>query len=166
MSYNLTGAARGGNQCSTLAGLTGLSGAATTYSTAALTIQYSVGGKAYAKAQVSGGATPTTDAADSLAFDPITANKACVFVWALNAAGTVQVFQGGVVSFTDTTAGSTSCPFPILPDTSTAFAYCVVQGISTVSGNWLLGTSNHNATGITITVTNVWRLPVPNPVTA
>ena len=42
------------------AGLTGLSGAATTFSTG-VTIPFSLMGKAYSKAAVAGGATPVVD---------------------------------------------------------------------------------------------------------
>ena len=60
MSLSLEGAT-GGNLCFVSAGLTGLSGAATTFSTGATTLQYTNQGKLLTKAQVSGGATPTTD---------------------------------------------------------------------------------------------------------
>jgi hypothetical protein len=166
MSYNLTGAAQGGNSVFVSAGLTGLSGAATTYSTGATSIQYSVNGKMpTAKAQVSGGASPTTDANSGVAFPAMAINKAAVFVWGLNAAGTVLVAQGPVVAWTDTTASSTVCPFPSIPDTMTPFAYHTIQNGAAGSA-WTFGASNWNATGITLpVVTNVSELPPTPPLT-
>lgn len=169
--YN-TRNAYGSTMCTTLAGLTGLSGAATTYSTAALTLQYSIGGKAYAKAQVSGGTTPVVDYADGLAYTPLTVGTACVFVWGFDKDGTIRVVQGQVVPFTDTTAASTATPFPVMPDGIAPFAYSVIQAAPAnattpyAGSGWLLGTSNHNVTGITITVTNVHTLPGDSPETA
>lgn len=164
MSYNLTNAAQGGNGCYVTAGLTGLSGAASTYSTSATTLQFSVNGKMFTKAQVSGGASPTTDANTAAAMT-LVANQAAVFVWGLNAAGTVIVAKGPTVAWTDTTAGSTVLPFPPLPDTFTPIAYHNVQAGAATVGTWTFGSSNWNATGITLpVVVNVCDLP-PSPAT-
>lgn len=135
------------------AALTGLSGAATTYSTSAF--GFANRGKVYAKAAVAGGTTPTTDGNTGSAMT-LTASQAAVFVWAIDTSGTVKVFKGPTVSWTDSTASSTACHFPPLPGDVTPFAYHTVQAGSTTSGTWTFGSSNWNATGISaVTVVNI-----------
>jgi hypothetical protein len=165
--FNMTNSAAGGNECFVSAGLTGLSGAASTYSTGSTTLQYCVNGIMKTKTQVSGGTTPTTDIVTGAAIKGMVANQACVFVWGLKADGTVVVAQGPIVSYTDTSANSTRCPFPILPDTVTPIAYVVIKAGATTSGTWTFGTSNWNATGIVVdTPVNVSNLPPSDPLTA
>lgn len=148
---------RGGSFLATKAGLTGISGAATTYSTGATTLQYSVKGKASTKAQVSGGATPTTDAVTALAIT-LAAGFATVVVWGLNAAGTVQVIKGSTEAL-DGQGNFVNAPqFPALPDTFTPFAYHLIQAGATAS-LFTFGSSNWNATGLTHTVVDVLILP-------
>lgn len=138
------------------AALTGLSGGATTYSSSAF--GYALNGDAYAKALVSGGTTPTTDG-NTGAPITLTANKARAIVWAVNAAGTVSVYAGPIVDWTDTTAGSTACPLPAIPGNVAPFAAHTVQAGSTTVGTWTFGSSNWNATGIaSITVRNLCQL--------
>lgn len=138
------------------AALTGLSGAATTYSTSLF--GYILNGQAFAKAAVAGGTTPTTDGNTAAAIT-LTANKARAIVWALNSAGTVSVYAGPIVDWVDTTASSTACPLPVLPGTVCPFAVHTIQGGSTLSGTWTFGSSNWNATGLTVgTVQNLGQL--------
>jgi hypothetical protein len=138
------------------AALTGLSGAATTYSSSAF--GYALNGDAFAKALVSGGATPTTDSNTGVAFKAQAINTACAYVWAVNAAGTVLLYQGPIVSWTDTTASSTPCPLPAIPGNVTSFAAHTVQNGATGS-SFTIGTSNWNQTGITApTVRNLCQL--------
>lgn len=138
------------------AALTGLSGAATTYSTSLF--GFALNGRHFAKAVVSGGATPTTDGNTGAAIT-LTANQARAIVWAVNSAGTYSVYAGPVVSWTDTSANSTVCPLPALPGNVTPFAAHTVQAGSTTSGTWTFGSSNWNATGIaSITVRNLCQL--------
>lgn len=133
--------------------LTGLSGAATTYSTSAA--PFSVRGTMYNKALVSGGTTPTTDGNSGVAMT-LTANHAACFVWAVNTSGTVSVYKGPTVDYTDTSAGSTACPLPTLPALICPFAVVVIKAGATVSGTWTFGSSNWNATGIVVdTVRNL-----------
>lgn len=142
------------------AGLTGLSGAATTYSTSAVTT--SVRGKASTRGAVSGGASPTTDGNSGLPMT-LTANKGCVFVWTTDAgaSGAIRVYQSRVLDLDS--AGnflSGQAPeFPNIPDTTVAFAYVVARAGSTLSGTWTHGSSNWNATGLTLAVQNVTVLP-------
>lgn len=160
MSMNQEGA-HGGNfvvaTATAGAALTGLSGAATTYSTSA--IGFAIQGKLYSKALVSGGTTPTTDG-NTAATMALTANQAAAFVWALNSSGTVKVYKGPTVAWTDTTASSTAVYFPAVPSDNVVIGYHLVQAGATTSGTWTFGTSNWNATGIVaITVTNAYQLP-------
>lgn len=163
MSLDLLNAS-GGSRAYSNWTLTGLSGAATTYS--AVAIPFSIGGKMYTKAVVSGGTTPTTDGNTGLAMT-LVANQAAAFVWGVNAAGTVSVYKGATQTYTDTSANSTPCPLPTLPDNVAPLAVVVIKGGSTVSGTWTFGSSNWNATGITVdTVVNLAGHPNFIPVTA
>lgn len=158
--------ATGGNLVFSKAGLTGLSGAATTFSTAAAAIQFANAGKMLSKAQVSGGATPTTDAVSGVA-NTLVANQAVCYAWCLDAAGTVKIVAGKVVAYTDTTAGSTKVELPLVPSTLTPFSYSVVKAGSTTVGTWTLGTSNWNATGIVVdTPVDLFSWPSTPPLTA
>ena len=149
--------ASGGNFALASAALTGLSGGATTYSSSAFS--FTNRGKAYAKALVSGGTTPTTDAVSGAAMT-LVANQAAVFVWGINVSGTVQVLKGETAAWTDTTAGSTQLKTPAIPDSFTPFAYVVIKAGATTSGTWTFGSSNWNATGIVIdAVVNLFSLP-------
>jgi hypothetical protein len=138
------------------AALTGLSGAASTYSSSAF--GYALNGDHFAKAAVSAVASPTTDGLTGVAFPAQAINTAAAYVWAVNAAGTVQVFKGPTVTWTDTSASSTACPLPAIPGTVTPFAAHTVQNGATGSA-WTFGTSLWNATGISaITVRNLAQL--------
>ena len=172
MSYNLTGAIQGGNIVFANSGISGLSGAVSTYATAN-TIQASINGKLITpKTAITTTATPTTDVAktafngSSTAFTPLLANQASVFVFTLDASGTVGVAQGPVVAYTDTSANSTPVPLPALPDTVVSFAYAVIKNGATGS-SWTFGSGLWNATGIVVdTPVNVSTLPATGPLTA
>lgn len=147
------------NHVTTKAGLTGLSGAATTYSTGAAILS-AINGKAYSKATVTGGTTPTTDGITGAAFVGLTAGYGSVFVWGVNSAGTVSVCQGSVEKLDVLGAFATAAPtFPPIPDTVAPFGYSVIKAGSTTSGTWTFGSSNWNATGITISAQDVLELP-------
>lgn len=139
------------------AGLTGISGAATTYSTGATTLQYSIAGKAYSKAQVSGGASPTTDANDGSAIT-LTAGKARAVVWGFDASGNVKAVAGPIVDW-DGTAFKQAPLFPAIPDSICPFAYTIHKAGSTTVGTWTFGSSNWNATGLSHAVVDVLEMP-------
>ena len=140
----------------TVIGALALSGAATTYTIT--NTSFSINGDAGFKATSSGAATPTTDGNTGAAIT-LTANKARAVVWGVNASGTVSVYAGPIVDWTDTTANSTVCPLPAIPSTVAPFAAHTVQAGSTTSGTWTFGSSNWNATGIaSITVRNLCQL--------
>jgi len=173
MSYNITSALQGGNVTLSKAGLTGLSGAATTYSTGSTAITYAVQGKIpTAKAQVSGGTTPTTDGVTSATFAVLKANQGCAFVWCLDVSGNVKVVQGTVpiqpgtvstVTNVDDSGNWVYAPqFPQIPDTLAPFAYAIVRLTSSYAGTtgFRFGTDNWNTTGVaTIAVQDVFTLP-------
>ncbi len=144
-------------------------GAETVYDTT-VAINYSIDGKLYQKAAVTDGTTPTTDLNTGAAFTALAADEGCVFVWTLNAAGTVQVAQGPIEKvngdtdeFQATPAGPDSAPeYPYLPDSVCPFAYQIIQTAGTSSA-WTFGSSNWNATGVTDIIVNVASLPVRPP---
>lgn len=142
-------------------GLTGISGAATTYSTSATSLQIAIRGKAQTKAQVSGGATPTTDAVTGAAIS-LVANQGRAVVWMVDAAGAVKVQAGPVVDL-DSAAGFIDGKVPAMPwiDLATycPIAYTLHKAGSTTVGTWGFGTSNWNATGLTHVVVDLLTLP-------
>lgn len=147
------------NHVTTKAGLTGISGAATTYTTANAVLS-AINGKSYSKAAVTGGTTPTTDVVTGAAFVGLTAGYGSVFVWGVNASGTISVCQGTVEKLDSVGAFATAAPsFPPVPDTVAPFAYVVVKAGATTSGTWTFSSSNWNATGITVSVQDVLELP-------
>ena len=149
------------------AGLTGISGAASTHSTGATTLQYAIRGKAYSKAQISGGTTPTTDDVSGSAIT-LTANQGRVVVWSLDSSGNVKCQAGPVVDL-DSAGAFIDGKMPPMPwvdlSSRAPFAYTVHKAGSTTSGTWTFGTSNWNATGLTHTVVDVLQLP-PRPQTS
>src|SRR6478672_9547410 len=147
----------GGNYSSTKAALTGISGAATTFTTTNAQV-FAINGKAYAKAAVAGGATPTTDANTGSAIT-LTANNGCVVVWALDASGNVKV-QAGDTKALDASGNFVDTPqMPLMLDTLAPFAYTIHKAGATTSGTWTFGSSNWSATGLTHTVVDVLTLP-------
>lgn len=147
----------GVNQCHS-SGLLTATGAETVYDTT-VQIDFSINGIMYSKATVADGATPTTDLVDSAAFTALAASRGCVFLWCLNASGTVGIAQGEIVTL-DASNNFVDLPeFPLV-DTGTwvPFAYQVIKNGSTGSA-WTIGTSNWNATGITSSIKNLNLLP-------
>lgn len=98
-------------------------------------------------------ATPTTDAVDGLAFTALTDNQATVLVLGVNAAGAIQMAQGGIeateVGITTTAGAFKRAPqFPSLPDDFCPLGYLLVRTAPSAS-DWTPGTSNWTATGVT-----------------
>ena len=149
----------------TTSGLLTVTGAEALYDTT-VAISFSIDGKAYSKATVADGAAITTDLKGN-AFTALAADQGCVFVWCLNAAGTVDVAQGPIQAVD----GATDL-FLITPDFPSIdtglwcpFAYSIHQ-TSGASSAWTFGTSNWNATGVTDIVVNVHTLPDRRPTDA
>lgn len=142
------------------AGLTGISGAATTYSTGTA-LYCAIRGKAYTLATVSGGATPTTGAVSAAAIT-LTASQARHVVWALNTSSAVVVIEGPVVSLDANNAYVDGQP-PAFPDVDLSlyapFAYTLHKASSSLSGTFTFGSSNWNTAGMTHTVVDVLAMP-------
>jgi hypothetical protein len=147
-------------QGATFASNTGLltaTGAETVYDTTVI-IDYCINGKAYRKAAVTDGATPTTDINTGAAFPVLTANKGAVAVFMMNAAGTVAVAMSGVHDLDEDGNFKVTPQFPPVPANQCPFAYQILKAGST-AGTITFGSSNWNATGFTNTIQNVLVLP-------
>lgn len=143
------------------ANLTGLSGGATTYTTSA--VNYSVNGVPCTNAANAGAASPTTDGNTAAAMT-LVASQAAAFVWAVDASGTEKVYKGPTIAWNGTDVSL--CPYPYVPSSVAVFAVHVIKGASTVSGTWTFGSSNWNATGITVgTITQCAGMLPPTPLT-
>ncbi len=139
-------------------GLTGISGGATTYSTGSAGFNYSINGKAYTKAQVSGGSTPTTDGNTGSTIT-LLANQGNVVLWGVNSSGTVSVYAGTIQAL-DSAGNFIHAPdFPSLSDSVAPFAYTVHKAGSTLSGTFTFGTSNWNTTGMTHVAVSIMEIP-------
>lgn len=98
--------------------------------------------------------TPTTDANTSAAFIAMTPNKACAFVFGVNAAGTLVAAQGPITAtetgITTTVGAFKLAPaFPPIPDDFCPIAYTLVRTAPDASA-WTFGTSNWGASGVTV----------------
>jgi hypothetical protein len=146
---------------SATANLSGVTGAAKTYTTQNMT--FSNNSKLYYVASAAGATTPTTDAVTGKAFKALSIQQGCIYVWTLTAAGVVGLVQGpipvnlpsGAIGTNMDLNGNFTAPpqFPELPDTLTPFAYIVVSVGTTYAGTGFIpgSSDNWNATGITTT---------------
>lgn len=149
------------NACLAKAGLTGLSGAATTFTTANALV-FSINGKALAKAAVAGGATPTVDGVTGVAIT-LTATaaqgKGTVVLWCLDASGNIKAVQGSTELIDAGGNFQIAAPqFPALPDTLTAFAYSMHKSVAG-SAAFTFGVSNWNLAGLTHTLADLIVIP-------
>ena len=141
----------------------GLAAGTTTTLSTANTVQYSIGGKAYAKTAITNGATPTTDSATGAAFLGIKANKGGVFVICLDSSGNLKAVQGEITDL-DSAGNFVVAPeFPAnIPDTLCPIGYYIIKAGSTANATtgWILGSSNSaSVTGITYTLVDINVLP-------
>jgi hypothetical protein len=139
----------------------GLAVGTTTTTTTANTIvfYYSINGKSGTATGASNGATPTTDINTGAAFLPVGLNKAGVFVFGYNLAGTLLCAQGEIVDYSDAGVFAKAPHFPALPDNFVVIGYELVKVISTGS-SWVMGTHNQAAlTGITKVFQDCSSLP-------
>lgn len=148
---------KGANFCTT-SGLLTATGAETVHDTT-VTISFCIDGEAYTKTAITDGATPTTDGNTGAAFVGLSANQGSVFVWGLNASGTVSVRQGSVEDLDAAGDFIVAPQFPAIPDSVVPFAYQVIEAGSTLSGTFDFGVDNWNMTGLTSTISNVMTLP-------
>jgi hypothetical protein len=132
----------------------------------------SIRGKMYSVAALSSTATPTLDWATGKAFLPILASQGSVFLIGFDHSGNLRAIQGQVTPLdTVTEPGNflTAPQFGALGPSGSGstdedfcpISYMIVQAGSTASNTtgWTFGSSNWNATGITITIQDVCGLP-------
>lgn len=145
-------------------------GTTSTYSTTAATVGTINGRFVTALAVQTNAASPTLDAMTGLAFVPMAANRATVLVIGTNAAGVIQMAQGGVE---DTEAGvglvagafRRAPQFPVLPDNFMALGFVLVRTAPGAAA-FTAGTSAWTAAGVTAgAVVNIATLP-DRPVTS
>ena len=123
----------------------------TVYDTTAV-INYAIKGKAYTKAAVTDGASPTTDGNTGELFESLSCvasgseylGEGCVMVWALNAAGAVSVYQSNVKALDCDGNFVVAAEFPSIPDSVCPFAYQVIKAEASVITNWMFGTDGWN----------------------
>ena len=140
-----------------------IAGTTTTY-TIATAFNYAIRGKSRTKATATNAATPTTDANTAAAFTALTASKGCVFVWMVNAAGTVSVAQGPIFALSGETdcanaSFSSSTQWPNIPATACPFGYEVVK-VGASGANWTMGSSNQaSVANVSIVFEQAMTLP-------
>jgi hypothetical protein len=120
-------------------------GTTTTISTTGTT-HYLINGKAYTKAAITNGATPTTDVNTGEAFTAIQPSEGGVFVVGLNANGDVKVAQGEITDLTPEADGANtsfvSAPdFPALPEDFCPVGYILTK-VGASGSAWTFGSSN------------------------
>lgn len=149
------------NFCLGKAGLTGLSGAATTFTTANA-FNFSINGKAFAKAAVAGGATPNVDFITGL---PIILSatalqgKGTVVVWCVDAGGVVRAVQGTTENIDASGNFLTAAPqFPAFADNLTVFAYSIHKAAAGAAP-FTFGVSVWNLAGLSHTLADLITLP-------
>ena len=152
------GQATGLDMCMT-SGLLTATGAETVYDTT-VTITFSINGVLYTKTAVTDGATPTTDINTAAAFTALQPDKACTFLWMLNASGTVAVAQGPIVDV-DGDVDLVELQMPLFPTVKAGYVPFAYQKIQTsgASSAWTFGVGNWNATGVTDIIKNISTLP-------
>lgn len=147
-------------QCFGKAGLA--AGTTTTYSLAPspAPLPYAIRSKTFTKAAVTNAATPTTDVVTGLAFRPVPVNMGSVFLWGVNAAGTVAVAQGSIEALDVAGLFVLAPQQPVLPDGFCPIAYHTVR-VGSTGAAWTLGTSNLAGppTGVTFAFVDVTMPP-------
>lgn len=157
-------------------------GTTTTISTTGTTT-YAIRGKAYTKAAITNGATPTTDWATGNAFIPIpiplsspnlpgvpngAAGYASIYTVGLDSGGSIRVIQGSIVPLDSAgnfltapqfgglgPAGSGSTDNDFCP-----IGYIIVKLGSTAVATWTFGTNNlSSVTGVTYVFVDVIGMP-------
>lgn len=148
-----------------VAGHSALAAGTTTTYTTANAFDFCINGKSGRKAAVTNGAAPTVDAVTGAAFVPQAIGTGSVYVYFVNAAGTVSVAQGQVVKL-DVAGNFSILPqFPALPSGLVAFGYEVVRLAPATApvpavAAWTFGASNQSGvTGVTYSFTSVMVLP-------
>jgi hypothetical protein len=143
----------------TKAGLTGISGAVTTFSTGASGVLLNFDGKLVQQAQTSGGALPALDSVTGKAFNAVAVNQGSVLVFGYTLAGVIQVAQGSVENL-DFAGNFLRAPqMPTLPDGFCPCSYVVLKNGATGTGSFTPGTTVWNQTGMTYSAQDISYIP-------
>ena len=148
-----------GNFCLVKAGLTGLSGAATTFTTG-VALLFALAGKAFSRMAIAGGATPTVDAADG---KPITVAPGfgTVVLWCVDAAGVVRLVHGSTEPLDKDSGTFQFAPpqFPLVTDDLVPFAYSVHRVLAAAATSFTVGVTAWNTANTVHTVQDIITLP-------
>lgn len=163
MTTNATNGLAGGNLALGKANLA--AGTTSTISTTG-TLPYAVQGQVYNRTALTNSPTPTVDIMTGRPFVPLVADQACIFLFALDAAGNVRVTQGPIAKLSDIVGKLAAAHFPTLNDDLTPIGYLYAQAGLTLVGTWLFGTNNlSGVTGMTYSFRDVFLIPA-QPITA
>lgn len=151
------------NMVMTKAGL--VAGTTTTYSITANPLTYCINGKAYTKATVTNGATPTLDLNTGVASLPLQIGQGSVYVFCYNAAGTIGVAQGSIETLDVTGAFIRAPKFGAIPSSYVPFGYLVVRAAPSTAttpavASWTFGVNNlSGVTGVTYAFQDLLGMP-------
>lgn len=136
------------NFCLSKAGLA--AGSTTTYTTANA-ITYCVDGEALTFAAKTSQATPTLDANTGVAFETVTINKGCIFIFGVLATA-ISVVQGPLADL-DSAGNFILAPeYPAIPNGFVPFGELIIKVDSTGGSGWTFGVDDQaSETGVTYT---------------
>lgn len=140
---------------STTNSLSGITGAATTYT--ATEFKYVINGRVYLKATDASAATPTTDSAGGNLV--LASGYGTVIAWTVNTSGTVKIYRGETVKIDIYSPydWSQAPEFPSTPGNEAVFAYTLHKNYS--GSDFTIGTTNWNTASTAHTTVNVAYLP-------
>lgn len=134
-------------------------GTTTTFSTTGTTV-YSIRGKAYSKAAVTNGASPTVDYATGQPFIPVPKGNGCVHMIGFDAAGNMRAVQGAIVPLDPDGNFINASQFGSLPNDFCPVGYQVVKVSNAAAGAWTFGASNNSGVaGVTYAIQDLIALP-------
>lgn len=143
------------NNALTFGGNFTLASAALAQGTAAAAINH--GAFAYANDGQIRSQSAGTSVAYSAGMPNVSPASTRLFLWCVNAAGTVSSVAGPEVLTADLTAGRAALQYPVAPRGTTPFGATRVQNAS--ASPFVPGTTAHNAANITTTYINLFSVP-------
>lgn len=126
------------------------------------TTDYAINGRAYQKAAMSNAATPTADAATGAAFNPVPANKGCIFLIGFSAGGSLLAVQGRIEDLDAAGSFKNAPQMGIPPNDFCTVGFLIIKAGATASSapGWLFGTNDMSGvTGITYTFGDLMGIP-------
>ncbi len=119
---------------------------------------YVLSGRAYTRLAVPETAVPIRDRLTGKAFEPMTTNTACIFIWSVDQGGTIAVTQGSVRPIDSKNNYRRLKPeMPALPKDHAAFNYWLAN--YTGAANFVFGVNNWNSAGIAKLMIPIVTLP-------